>query len=59
MVSSETVRSATSLHNRLAPVILILVVLHLAAIAFYKRYKGEKLVLPMITGWKLVRRDRP
>jgi cytochrome b len=59
MVSSETVRSATSLHNRLAPVILILVVLHLAAIAFYKRYKGENLVLPMITGWKLVRRDRP
>lgn len=57
-VSSETNRFATKIHNRISWVILALVVLHISAILFYKRYKGENLVTPMITGWKLVRRDK-
>ena len=57
-VSSEANRMATFVHNRVAYVILALVVLHLAAIVFYKRYKGENLVTPMITGWKMVRRPK-
>jgi cytochrome b len=57
-VSSSTNRTATFIHNRIALVILLLVVLHIAAIGFYKRYKGENLVTPMITGWKLVRRNK-
>ena len=57
-VSSATNRTATFIHNRIALVILLLVVLHIAAIGFYKRYKGENLVTPMITGWKLVRRKQ-
>lgn len=57
-VSSEANRTATFIHNRMAFAILALVILHIAAIAFYKRYKGENLVTPMITGWKLVRREK-
>ncbi|MDV4144804.1 MULTISPECIES: cytochrome b/b6 domain-containing protein [Shimia] len=56
-VSSEANRTATFIHNRMLWVILALVVLHIAAIAYYKRFKGENLVTPMITGWKPVRRD--
>lgn len=58
MVSSETNRTATWVHNRVKWLILALVVLHIAAIVFYKRYKGENLVTPMITGWKLVRQPK-
>lgn len=54
-VSSDTSRLATRIHTRVYWLVLALVVLHLGAIAFYKRYKGEDLVTPMITGQKLVR----
>ena len=58
MIRSETNRTATQIHNLFALVILLFVLLHVGAIAFYKCYKGENLVLPMITGWKLVKKDR-
>lgn len=58
MVSSEANRSATKLHHQMALLIAVFVVLHVAAIAFYKRFKGENLVTPMLTGWKLVRKDK-
>ncbi len=57
-LSSEGNRTATFIHNRAALLILVLVILHIVAIAYYKRVKGENLVTPMITGWKLVRRTR-
>jgi cytochrome b len=47
------------LHELASKLILALVVIHVAVIGFYKRFKGENLVTPMITGWKLVRKDRP
>ncbi|MCW8843195.1 MAG: cytochrome b/b6 domain-containing protein [Rhodobacteraceae bacterium] len=58
LVSSKANRTATFLHNRIALAILILVILHIAAIVFYKRFKGEDLITPMFTGWKKVRRDQ-
>lgn len=58
MVERESRRTATWLHHRMAWGVLALIGLHLSAIAFYRRYKGEDLIMPMITGWKLVRRDR-
>ena len=58
MVDSETNRTATQIHNLFALVILLLVLLHVEAIAFYKFYKGENLVRSMITGWKLVKKNR-
>ncbi|SNR23486.1 cytochrome B [Paracoccus sediminis] len=55
-VGSETSRAALRWHYRGADLIFVLVVLHVAAIVFYRLWKREDLVRPMITGWKWVRR---
>lgn len=57
-VDTATNRLATSWHYRGSLIILGLVVLHLGAIMFYKLYKREDLVRPMISGWKAVRNSR-
>lgn len=44
----------TKIHHWFEPVILILVGLHVAAIAFYVWVKKQTLVKPMMTGWKEV-----
>jgi cytochrome b len=44
----------TRIHHWFEPVILILVGLHIAAIAFYVWVKKQTLVKPMMTGWKEV-----
>ncbi|KAA8610963.1 cytochrome b/b6 domain-containing protein [Salipiger aestuarii] len=49
-VSHETTQTALSLHEPLSTLLLIMVLIHIAAIVFYKRWKGENLVTPMITG---------
>lgn len=54
-VEESTSNMLSSWHELMAYLILALVVLHLGAIAFYRIWKHENLVLPMITGWKLVR----
>lgn len=45
-----------TVHHTLPDVILILVALHVAAIVFYLVWKRENLIMPMIHGWKQVRR---
>lgn len=55
-VDSATSRSALRWHHRGADLIFALVVLHIAVIAFYRLWKREDLVRPMITGWKWVQR---
>lgn len=55
-VSSDMSRTALRWHNRGADLIFVLVVLHIAVIVFYRLWKREDLVRPMITGWKWVRR---
>lgn len=54
-VSSATRSKAVGLHEIGANLILILVLLHLAAILFYRFWKREDLVRPMLTGVKRVR----
>ncbi len=54
-VSEAVVNLFTWLHHSFAEVLFVLVVLHLAAIVFYRLWKSENLVKPMITGWKWVR----
>lgn len=49
LVSSNNSDKARDIHELWFNVILALIVLHLAAIIFY-RLKGKKLTLPMITG---------
>lgn len=55
-VSGRTAVKAVGWHHLGADLILILVLLHLAVILFYRVWKNEDLVRPMITGWKWVRR---
>jgi cytochrome b len=49
LVSSDTSDKARDLHEFWFNVLLGLVILHLAAIAYY-RVRGQKLIKPMITG---------
>ncbi|WP_246449076.1 cytochrome b/b6 domain-containing protein [Paracoccus amoyensis] len=55
-VSSATAGKAVGWHELGANIILILVIPHISAIAFYRLWKREDLIQPMITGWKWVRR---
>ncbi|ARE38910.1 Ni,Fe-hydrogenase I cytochrome b subunit [Rhodovulum sp. P5] len=55
-VSSEARRTAVGLHDTLSWVVLGVVALHVAAITFYSKWKGENLVKPMITGKKTIRK---
>jgi cytochrome b len=54
--SSAVIRSAGAVHHTASEVLLYLVGLHVAAIAFYALWKRENLVRAMITGRKPVRR---
>ena len=51
LVSYDAAREAAELHGDVVDLLLILVGLHLAAILFYRVFKREKLVKPMVTGW--------
>lgn len=42
----------TGLHKLSVNVLIALVALHIAAIAFYARVKKDNLIRPMLTGWK-------
>ena len=53
-VSRSTSRKAVGWHHLGATLILILVLLHVAVILFYRFWKREDLVHAMITGWKWV-----
>ncbi|MCT4654925.1 MAG: cytochrome b/b6 domain-containing protein [Cohaesibacter sp.] len=58
-IDAATTRLVTGWHYYLSLVLLGLVGLHLLAIGFYKIWKHEDLVRPMITGWKeVVRSDQ-
>ena len=50
LVSYDAAREAAELHGDVVDVLLVLVGLHLAAILFYRLFKREKLVKPMVTG---------
>ena len=51
-VSNSTVSLLTSIHRFNETVLLILIALHLGAILYYYKFKGENLVKPMIVGDK-------
>ncbi len=52
LVGNALSNRLTGLHHLLADLLIGLLVLHIAAIAFYGHVKKQKLVKPMITGWK-------
>lgn len=49
-VSAEWNRFALGWHHRLGVAVLVLVLIHVGAIVFYRFWKREDLVTPMITG---------
>lgn len=52
LVSKDLSNRLTGIHHLVADGLIILVVLHIAAIAFYVRFKKKNLVKPMLTGWQ-------
>jgi cytochrome b len=51
LVGTELSTQITGIHHLLEKVLLLLLVAHIGAIAFYARVKKHNLVKPMITGW--------
>ncbi len=51
-IAPELSNRITRLHRNSSDVLLVLVALHVAAIAWYALVRGERLVLPMVTGRK-------
>lgn len=51
-VSNETVGLLTSIHHFNEKVLILLIVLHLCAIFYYQKFKGENLIQPMLLGDK-------
>ena len=52
LVGADTSSRITGIHKLFEPALIVLVALHLAAIAFYVRIRKINLVIPMITGCK-------
>ncbi|MEY8880881.1 cytochrome b/b6 domain-containing protein [Donghicola sp. XS_ASV15] len=50
-VSSDVARQALALHEPLSTLLLVMVLIHIGAVAYYKRRKGENLIKPMVTGY--------
>ncbi len=51
-VSTRTVEILTSIHHLNETVLIILIALHLCAILYYQKFKGENLIKPMLLGDK-------
>lgn len=54
LISSDTSQLLTRLHHKIFDLLLVLIGLHLAAIAFYVHFKKDNILTPMVTGSKAV-----
>lgn len=52
LVGADISSQVTGVHKLFEPLLIVLVLAHVGAIAFYARVKKTNLVLPMVTGWK-------
>nr|MBL8410982.1 cytochrome b/b6 domain-containing protein [Dechloromonas sp.] len=52
LIDKELSNRLTGIHHLAANILIALIVLHVAAIVFYGHAKKQKLLKPMITGWK-------
>jgi cytochrome b len=57
LVSFETGRAASRLHDQTFVLLEVLIALHLAAVAFYLVWKRTDLIVPMITGSRSLPND--
>ncbi len=53
LVGKEFSDRVVGIHRLVEPLIILLVVTHIAAIIYYVRFRKEALVMPMIRGWKV------
>jgi cytochrome b len=51
-VSNGTVELLTSIHHQNENILIALIVIHLCAILYYQKFKGENLIKPMLLGDK-------
>ena len=51
-VSNGTVELLTSIHHQNEKILIILIIVHLCAIFYYQKFKGENLIKPMLLGDK-------
>jgi cytochrome b len=51
-VSNDMVALLTSIHRLNETVLIVLIALHICAILYYQKYKGENLIKPMLLGDK-------
>lgn len=58
-VSLEAARSANAAHALLSNLIVLLIIGHITAIAFYRIYKSEDLITPMIRGGRRLPHPKP
>ncbi len=49
-ISYEAARTAAELHETIFNVLMVVVILHIAAVVFYLIWKKENLIRPMVTG---------
>ena len=54
LISKELSDRLTGIHELSSTLLIALIAVHLCAIAFYAHIKKDKLVKPMVTGWKEV-----
>ena len=59
LISFDAGVAASDWHHWLFDILLILVAIHLFAVAFHELYKGERLILTMLTGWRRFGADGP
>ena len=52
LITKDLSDRLTAIHELTSNALIALIVLHLAAIAFYAHVKKDNLVKPMVTGWK-------
>jgi len=52
LIDKELSNRLTGIHHLAANILIALIALHVAAIVFYGHAKKQKLLKPMITGWK-------
>ncbi len=57
LIGKEMSDFITKLHKLNSDLLLILIGVHVAAIAFYYFYKKDNLVKPMVTGQKIIKND--
>lgn len=58
-VDFDTGRVFAELHETSFNILLALIGLHLAAVAYYLIYKRDNLIRPMVTGWRAFAGDAP